>query len=390
MNLLFGRNKPGFDRVLLIVTLLLICLGVVIISSASIMESGMKFDDDMYQTKKHLFSIAMAVFAGFICASIPSRIWAKCSLPSFVTVLVLLVLVLLVGRRINGATRWLSLGFMNLQPSELLKLVWILYFSSYITRKIKFISFTFKGFFKPFLFIGVMTGLLMLQPDMGSSVAVVFITIAMLYSAGAGLLKFIIVIGFAVVVGVLAVVFSPYRMKRYTSFLDPWEDVFGDGYQLTQSLMAYGRGGLTGEGLGNSYQKLGYLPEAHTDFVTAIFGEEFGFIGMCCLVTLEFLIVCKAFLLSIRILKVNAIYQGYIAAGIGSWFCFQTFVNIGAASGGLPTKGLTLPLVSYGGSSMIVTVCAIAILLRIDYEWRNHLISIDAPVEDQAASTKEV
>lgn len=279
---------------------------------------------------------------------------------------------------------------MNLQPSELLKLVWILYFSSYITRKIKFISFTFKGFFKPFLFIGVMTGLLMLQPDMGSSVAVVFITIAMLNSAGAGLFKFIIVIGFAVVVGVLAVVFSPYRMKRYTSFLDPWEDVFGDGYQLTQSLMAYGRGGLTGEGLGNSYQKLGYLPEAHTDFVTAIFGEEFGFIGMCCLVTLEFLIVCKAFLLSIRILKVNAIYQGYIAAGIGSWFCFQTFVNIGAASGGLPTKGLTLPLVSYGGSSMIVTVCAIAILLRIDYEWRNHLISIDAPVEDQAASTKEV
>lgn len=225
---------------------------------------------------------------------------------------------------------------------------------------------------------------------MGSSVAVVFITIAMLNSAGAGLFKFIIVIGFAVVVGVLAVVFSPYRMKRYTSFLDPWEDVFGDGYQLTQSLMAYGRGGLTGEGLGNSYQKLGYLPEAHTDFVTAIFGEEFGFIGMCCLVTLEFLIVCKAFLLSIRILKVNAIYQGYIAAGIGSWFCFQTFVNIGAASGGLPTKGLTLPLVSYGGSSMIVTVCAIAILLRIDYEWRNHLISVDSPVEDQAASTKEV
>lgn len=390
MGLFSGNQNPGFDRVLLIVTLILVCLGIVIISSASIMESGMKYGDPMYQTTKHIISIAIALICGLVCASIPSRLWEKCSLPSFMFVIFLLFLVLIVGRRINGATRWLSLGFMNLQPSELLKLIWVIYFSSYIVRKVKFISATISGYLKPFAFIGVMSALLMLQPDLGSTVAVLFITVAMLITAGSGLLKIISTALFGVVCGALAIFLSPYRFRRYTSFLDPWADVFGDGYQLTQSLMAYGRGGLTGEGLGNSYQKLGYLPEAHTDFVTAIFGEEFGFIGMCVLVTLEFVIVCKAFIIAFRILRKNVIYQGYVATGIGSWFCFQTFINIGAASGGLPTKGLTLPFVSYGGSSMIVTVCAVAILLRIDYEWRNNLIRIDsykAKDEQQVAVT---
>lgn len=157
--------------------------------------------------------------------------------------------------------------------------------------------------------------------------------------------------------------------------MDPWQDQYGSGYQLTQSLMAFGRGGITGKGLGNSYQKLGYLPEAHTDFITSILGEEFGFVGMVLLLLLELFIVYKSFRLAFKILKQDAIYQGYVAAGIGTLFCVQTFINVGSASGGIPTKGLTLPLVSYGGSSMISCCMAIAILLRIDFEWRNNAIS---------------
>ncbi|MBQ4246124.1 MAG: FtsW/RodA/SpoVE family cell cycle protein, partial [Succinivibrio sp.] len=187
--------------------------------------------------------------------------------------------------------------------------------------------------------------------------------------------KYIVVGVIMGIICILLIKFSPYRARRVTSFLDPWSDEFGSGYQLTQSLMAYGRGGVTGEGLGNSYQKLGYLPEAHTDFVTAIFGEEFGFIGMCVLILLEFVIVYKAISLGFKILKEDAIYQGYVAVGIGAWIALQTFINIGAASGGLPTKGLTLPFISYGGSSLMVFCTAIGILLRIDYEWRNKVIS---------------
>ena len=214
-----------------------------------------------------------------------------------------------------------------------------------------------------------------MQPDMGSLVVLTVITYAIMFVAGVGLLKYIVIGIVLFIVGSLFIKFSPYRARRVTSFLDPWSDEFGSGYQLTQSLMAYGRGGLWGEGLGNSYQKLGYLPEAHTDFVTAIFGEEFGFVGMCVLIVLEFVIVYKAISIGVKILKSDAIYQGYVAVGIGAWIALQTFINIGAASGGLPTKGLTLPFISYGGSSLMVFCTAVGILLRIDYEWRNKVIS---------------
>ena len=189
-------------------------------------------------------------------------------------------------------------------------------------------------------------------------------------------------------VAALFIKISPYRARRVTSFLDPWSDEYGSGYQLTQSLMAYGRGGWYGEGLGNSYQKLGYLPEAHTDFVTAIFGEEFGFIGMVLLIILEFIIVFRGIRLGVKILKEDAIYQGYVAIGISSWICLQTFINIGAASGGLPTKGLTLPFVSYGGSSLMVFCMGIGILLRIDYEWRNKIISTTRSYIESASGGK--
>ena len=286
-----------------------------------------------------------------------------------------MILVMIVGREINGAKRWLPLGFINLQPSELLKIFWILYFSSYVSRKIESISTTTKGFIKPAAFIGVMAVLLLVQHDMGSLVVVSCITYSLTFIAGAGFIKYGVVIMLALLLAFLLVLVSPYRIARFKSFMDPWQDQYGSGYQLTQSLMAFGRGGITGEGLGNSYQKLGYLPEAHTDFITSILGEEFGFVGMVLLLLLELFIVYKSFRLAFKILKQDAIYQGYVAAGIGTLFCVQTFINVGSALVGIPTKGLTLPLVSYGGSSMISCCMAIAILLRIDFEWRNNAIS---------------
>ena len=215
-----------------------------------------------------------------------------------------------------------------------------------------------------------------MQPDLGSCIVIGAITIGILFVAGAGLGKFLLVVLAFVVAVVGLTLAEPYRLARVLSFLDPWEDAFGTGYQLTQSLMAFGRGGVTGVGLGNSLQKLGYLPEAHTDFVTAILGEEYGFAGLCVVILLEFVIVMRAVRLSFAILRRAPCFQGYVAFGIAVWFALQTFINIGAASGMLPTKGLTLPLVSYGGSALIVSMTAIGVLLRIDFEWRNRILSV--------------
>ena len=370
-----NASKVGFDRTLLIVTIVLLCLGLVVISSASTMESMVKYDDSLYQTKKHLVSLAIAIACGFVTAMISTSGWKKSSNALILIAFILLVLTVVIGREINGAKRWLSLGFMNLQPSELVKLCWILYFANYVSKRIESVSKTIKGFIKPFLILACFAVVLLLQPDLGSCVVIIAITVSFLWVAGAGFIKYIIcaiILGIAVV---LMIIFEPYRLKRVTSFLDPWTDQFGSSFQLTQSLMAYGRGSWFGQGLGNSYQKLGYLPEAHTDFISSIFGEEFGVVGMLVLLLLQGVIVYKAILLGTKILREDAIFQGYVAFGIGFWFFLQTIINIGVASAAMPTKGLTLPLVSYGGSSLLVSCVAIAILLRIDYEWKNEIIS---------------
>ncbi len=366
-----SSRSVGYDRWLLFDMVVLLCIGTVIISSASVMESFMRYGDELYQMKKHIMTIVMALFCAVITVMIPTKTLNKFSLIGMMLSLALLILVLIVGREINEAKRWINLGFFNLQPAEVLKICWILYFSSYTTRKIDAVSNTLLGFLKPLVFIGIMAGLLLAQPDFGSTMVVASITFAILWVAGAGFIKYVFVLLVGMLAAYLVVIAQPYRLLRITSFLDPWADQFGSGYQLTQSLMAFGRGGLFGNGLGNSIQKLGYLPEAHNDFVMAILGEEFGFVGVCVVLFLEMVIVFKALKLAFSILRHNALFQGYVAYGIGIWFFIQTVINIGVASGTFPTKGLTLPLISYGGSAMIVSMCACAILLRIDYEWRN-------------------
>ena len=368
------NNRPQvyYDRTLILVSLILMLISIVLISSASVQEAYNATGDQYYYLKRQIVFCVVASCWGLLITSVPSQTWFNLSLFLLGCAIFLLIAVLIVGREVNEAKRWIALGPVNLQPAELLKLFWIIYFSSYTSRKIRMVRHELAGFLKPMAFIAVIAFLLLMQPDFGSLVVITAITFGILFMAGAGLFKYCITLIFVGVAGGLMIWLQPYRLRRVIAFLDPWEDRFGSGYQLTQSLMAFGRGGLTGEGIGNSVQKLGYLPEAHTDFVMAIMGEESGFIGVCVVIALEFIIVAKAILLSNKILRQRAQFQGYVAFGIGVLFCLQTVINIGAASGGLPTKGLTLPFISYGGSSLIVITWALGILLRIDYEWRTH------------------
>ncbi len=367
---LLGSKAP-FDRGLVLCILALLAVSVVLISSASVTEAFTRFHDSAYYLKRQLIYVAAGLVVFVFCAAIPTAVIRRYAVLPLFASLFLLVLVLFVGREINEARRWIEFGLFNVQPAEILKLSWIIYLSSYSSRRIGEIRTQLKGFIKPQIFIAVMALLLLSQPDFGSLVVVTAITFGILFAAGAGLLKYILTLSIVGVIGGLLVVLQPYRLRRVLSFLDPWADEFGSGYQLTQSLMAFGRGGLFGQGLGNSMQKLGYLPEAHTDFVTAILGEELGFAGMMVLIVLEFILVVKAVHLSFALLRRGPWFQGFAAFGIGLWLCLQTVINIGAATGALPTKGLTLPLVSYGGSSLFICMAALAMLLRIDFEFKS-------------------
>jgi cell division protein FtsW len=285
----------------------------------------------------------------------------------------ILMSVLVVGTEVNGSHRWLRLGPLNVQPSEFAKLSIVLFVASYLVRRQVEVIDTLKGFVKPMIVLFIFTLLLMVQPDLGSSVVIIVIMMGMLFISGAKLIYFIVLVINLIAAIVILIIFSPYRMARVVGFLDPWSDPFGKSYQLTQSLMAFGRGGWFGEGLGNSVQKLEYLPEAHTDFIMAILAEEFGFVGVTIVILLEFMLVYKAFTIGKKALAQSMIFEGYTAIGIGLWLAFQTAVNIGAASGIAPTKGLTLPLISYGGSSLIATAIGVALLLRVDFETRQKL-----------------
>lgn len=367
---------PGYDRGLFVSAALLMLISVVLIASASVMESKTLYGSEFFLLRKHVISMGAALFAALIAAMIPTKIWQRYAMHLLILNALMLVLVLIVGRNVNEARRWINIGVFNVQPAEFMKLCWIIYFSSFASRKIEEVRTKIKGFIKPMVLLAIVAVLLLEEPDFGSCVVIAAICMGILLIAGSPMVYYVMAVIALAAAGTFMVVTQPYRLRRVTSFLDPWADQFGSGYQLTQSLMAFGRGGLTGQGLGNSIQKLGYLPEAHTDFVTAILGEEFGFVGMCVVILIEFYIVYKALKLGIGILRNGPVFQGFVSVGIGLLFCLQTTINIGVASGALPTKGLTLPLVSFGGSSMIVCCCAVAVLLRIDFELRHHQIDL--------------
>ncbi len=359
-----------YDRQLVILALSLVAIGLIMVASASIPEGIALQNDPMMFVKRHgVFAVA-ALILGAIVLMLPLSFWQHNSGRFLLLAIILLIAVLIVGRSVNGAVRWIGVGPINIQPAEFAKFALFAYLSSYLVRRQQEVQETLKGFFKPLIVLFVLATLLLAQPDLGSVVVMMVTTVGLLFLAGAKLGQFIAILITGVSAVILLIVVEPYRMRRVTSFLDPWQDPFGSGYQLTQSLMAFGRGGWFGQGLGNSVQKLEYLPEAHTDFVFAILAEEAGFFGVMVVLGLLLWLAMKALLIGKKALQHDQLYSGYLAMSIGIWFSFQTAVNIGAAAGILPTKGLTLPLVSYGGSSLLMMALAVGLLVRIDYEFR--------------------
>ncbi len=360
-----------FDRQLVWISLGLMLIGLVMVTSASFPISSRLTHQPFHFMFRHAIFLTLALAASGVILQVPLNRWMKYSTAMLGVSVVLLVVVLVGGHSVNGASRWIPLGLFNLQPAEVAKLSLFIFMSGYLVRKNDEVRQTFfGGFIKPIMVFATLAGLLLMQPDLGTVIVMLVTLFGMLFIAGAKLTQFLalMVAGIAAVVGLILI--EPYRMRRVTSFLDPWEDPFGSGYQLTQSLMAFGRGEWFGQGLGNSIQKLEYLPEAHTDFVFAVVAEELGFVGVTLVLVLIFSLVLKAILIGKKAFENGLNFGGYLAFGIGIWFAFQTLVNVGAAAGIVPTKGLTLPLISYGGSSLIIMSVAVSILLRIDHECR--------------------
>ncbi|XAW89943.1 cell division protein FtsW [Vibrio sp. CDRSL-10 TSBA] len=360
-----------FDRQLVWIALGLMLIGLVMVTSASFPISSRLTDDPFHFMFRHGIFLFLALATSSVVLRVPMQRWMQYSTVLLAISFLLLIIVLLAGKSVNGASRWIPLGLFNLQPAEVAKLSLFIFMSGYLVRKHDEVRQTFfGGFMKPIMVFGTLAILLLGQPDLGTVIVMLVTLFGMLFIAGAKLSQFLalMVAGILAVVALIAA--EPYRIRRVTSFLDPWEDPFGSGYQLTQSLMAFGRGEWFGQGLGNSIQKLEYLPEAHTDFVFAVMAEELGFVGVTLVLMLIFSLVFKAILIGKKAFEHDHQFGGYLAFGIGIWFAFQTLVNVGAAAGMVPTKGLTLPLISYGGSSLIIMSVAVSILLRIDHECR--------------------
>ncbi|WP_082633312.1 cell division protein FtsW [Lacimicrobium alkaliphilum] len=365
-----ARGMRPYDLGLLLIALALMSIGLMVVTSASMPTAARLFDNPFHFAIRHGIYLVLAVIAALVTLQIPMRWWQASNVYLLLLSLLLLVAVLVAGRTVNGATRWLAIGPLTIQAAEPAKLFFFCYLAGYLVRRYEEVTENLKGFIKPLAVLFFLALLLLMQPDLGTVVVMFATTVGLLFLAGARLWQFfgLLLSGLSAVVALI--MFEEYRLRRITAFLDPWADPFGSGYQLTQSLMAYGRGDLFGQGLGNSLQKLEYLPEAHTDFIMAILAEELGFVGVCAVLALLMMLVLKALRLGNLALQQERPFEGYLAHSIGIWFAFQTTVNVGASAGLLPTKGLTLPLVSYGGNSLILMCVAVAILVRIDFELR--------------------
>ncbi|ACS84458.1 cell division protein FtsW [Musicola paradisiaca] len=359
-----------YDRTLLWLTLGLAVIGFVMVTSASMPVGQRLASDPFLFAKRDAIYLGLALGLSLVTMRIPMEVWQRYSVVLLLVSIAMLLVVLVVGSSVNGASRWISLGPLRIQPAELSKLSLFCYLASYMVRKVDEVRSNFWGFCKPMGVMVVLAVLLLAQPDLGTVVVLFITTLAMLFLAGAKLWQFLAIIGCGAFAVGLLIVAEPYRVRRVTSFWNPWDDPFGSGYQLTQSLMAFGRGEVWGQGLGNSIQKLEYLPEAHTDFIFSILGEELGYLGVVLALLMIFFVAFRAMSIGRRALEIDQRFSGFLACAIGIWFSFQTLVNVGAAAGMLPTKGLTLPLISYGGSSLLIMSTAIVLLLRIDYETR--------------------
>ena len=354
---------------------LLVCLasiGLTMVASSSIAISQLRFGHSDHYFFRQLFSMGLGVIVAYAIFQVPLEFWEKHRGKIFIFAIILLVAVLIFGREINGSKRWLPLVVMNFQPSEFMKLAIVVFMAGYLDKHSTAVKESFEAVIRLALPFGLMAVLLLLEPDYGSTLVIAVIITGMLLIAGAPWRYFVLTVLPMVTILVALVVTSPYRMARISSFLDPWQDPFGAGYQLTQALIASGSGHLFGSGLGASIQKMLYLPDAHTDFLFSIYAEEFGFIGVIFLIALYLAILYRLFRIGHKALEANHFFGGMISYGIGIWIILQAGINIGVNLGAFPTKGLTLPFMSYGGSSVLLLCVAIALVFRVDYETRFH------------------
>jgi len=366
-----GRERlPRLDFWLLGAAAVIVALGLVMVTSASLSIADRVYSDPLHFLVRDLIALALGVTAALALGGIPVAWWERSGAVLYVLGLALLVLVLAVGREVNGSVRWIPLGPFHLQASEFMKIFVVVYMAAYVVRRQDEIVGTVRGFVKPMALLMLACGLLLLEPDFGTAAVLLATALGMLFLGGVPLWQFALLLGTVATSLSALVLYSPYRLDRITAFLDPWADPFKGGFQLTQALIAFGRGDWFGVGLGAGIQKQFYLPEAHTDFLLAVIGEELGLMGTLSVIALFAFLVWRAFQIGVEAERQGRGFAAYVAYGLGLGLGMQAAINIAVNTGLLPTKGLTLPMMSYGGNSLIVGCMMIAMLLRIDYESR--------------------
>ena len=368
------RPSVSYDMWLIGVILLLTCLGLIMVTSSSITIADRIYGDPLYYFWRQSLASVIGLSLGVMIIRLPLSVWQTLSVPAMIAGIFMLVLVLIpgVGREINGSMRWIEIGKFSFQGSEPIKICVVAYLAGYMVRHGEKLRESFAGFISPVGVVILVAALLLLEPDYGTTVVLFLTALGMLFMGGVPLGRFFAwMLAAVAMLGSLAII-SPYRMQRLTSFMDPWQDPFNSGFQLTQALIAFGRGEWLGVGLGSSVQKLFYLPESHTDFVFSVFAEEFGLVGSILVILLYLLIVWRSFIIAQYAMQMEKLFAAYMAYGIGLIIGVQAFINLGVNMGLLPTKGLTLPLMSYGGNSMVISFILLAALVRIEYE--NHQV----------------
>lgn len=366
------RNRSFFyaDYMLILSVVVLAGLGIVMVASSSMAVSDQQLGDPFYYTKRQTFYVIAGGLFAYLITKVRMEYWHKAGIPLILCALLLLVLVLLpgIGKSVNGATRWIDFGVLNIQVSEPARLFLLIYLAGYLVRRDEEVRQSIWGFLKPMLVFSSAVALILIQPDFGGSAVLLLTALGTMFIAGVQLVQFLFFMLSVGGVFVLLAVSSPYRLQRLTTFLDPWADPFNSGFQLTQSLIAFGSGGVKGAGLGVSVQKLFYLPEAHNDFLFAILAEELGLIGVLSVLVIFTVLIVRGFRISTLAERAGSLFGAYLAFSITLWFSLQAVINIGVNMGILPTKGLTLLFMSSGGSSLFVASIAVGILLRIYHE----------------------
>ncbi len=378
------RGKPVskpislYDKWLIATIFGLLIIGLMMVASSSVMVSTKYFHQPFHFLIRQACYLAAGLLIGLIIIRTDSSVWERISMPMLIICIVMLLIVLIpgIGRSVNGSRRWLALGPIGIQVSEMAKLTMIFYLAGYLVRQQKAVSEGILGFIKPMFVLAIVSVLLLLEPDFGATVVISGTVMAMLFLAGVRLRYYIGLMILVMTALACLAISSPYRVARLTAFLDPWADQYNSGYQLTQSLIAFGRGGWFGLGLGESIQKLLYLPEAHTDFLFAVLAEEFGLMGILAVMGLYSILVFRGLNIAYIAHNQERLFASFTAYGLTFWLALQAAINMGVNAGLLPTKGLTLPLLSYGGASMIINCVVIALLLRIDHENRWHSLGL--------------